>query len=338
VKVRFWGVRGSIPSPGPKTMRVGGNTTCLEILPGDGQHMIVDAGTGIRELGLDLMARGTAGKLKTNLFLSHTHWDHIHGFPFFVPAFIPGNRIALYGPVNALNESLKEIMTKQMHYSYFPVPLHHLGAKMSFDELKEGPPFDVDGVKVTAKYLNHPVTVLGYRFEYKGKVVVTEFDTEPYQNIFSKEDDQKDDFDDFLFGDDFEKEVGPPVGADEPSEQDPEGKTSAEEDYYEAEKAAKEMNQRVIELARDADLLIFDAQYTAEEYQGKVGWGHSTYDDAIRVATEANVKRLAFSHHDPTRNDDAIDEIEKYVNDQLVSMNRTDVHIFAAREGMEIDV
>lgn len=325
MKVKFWGVRGSIPSPGPRTMRVGGNTSCLEILPGDDSHIIVDAGTGIRELGLNMMGRGNVGRVRANLFLSHTHWDHIHGFPFFVPAFIPGNEITIHGPVNSLNESLKDIVSGQMHYSYFPVPLQHLGSKIDFKELKEGPPFYVDKVKVSTQYLNHPILVLGYRFEYKGKVVVTEFDTEPYSNIFKKEN-KKDDLDDFLFGDD---------GDDEGNDT---GDDSAPSAFDEAANVADEMNKRIVTFAKDADLLIFDAQYTAEEYPSKVGWGHGTYDDAIRVATEANVKRLAFFHHDPTRNDDAIDEIETYINNKLKKMGREDVHIFAAREGMEIDI
>ncbi len=303
-------------------MNIGGNTSCMEILPGGDRHFIIDMGTGIRELGLDMMGRGNIGRVNAHIFLSHTHWDHIHGFPFFVPAFIPGNKFRMYVPVNSLNEKLEDIVSGQMKYSYFPVPLDHMASSMEFIELKEGPPFEIEGVKVTAKYLNHPILVLGYRFEYNGKIVVTEFDTEPYSNIFNEEE-EGDDMDDFLFGG---------------SGKDSANVTSDEESINEGSKVADDMNRRVVELARDADLLIFDAQYTTEEYPTKVGWGHSTFDDAINVATQANVKRLAFFHHDPTRYDEELEQIEKDCQLKVKKMGRNDVHVFAAREGMEIDL
>ncbi|HOX27966.1 MAG TPA: MBL fold metallo-hydrolase [bacterium] len=319
--VKFWGVRGSIPTPGPKTVRVGGNTACFEIQPGGGQHFIIDAGTGIRELGLNMMGRGNIGRVDAKIFLSHTHWDHIHGFPFFVPAFIPGNKFKFFGPVN-FNEKLEDIVSGQMKYSYFPVKLEHMASTIEFIELKEGS-FSVDGVKITAQYLNHPILTLGYRFEYNGKTVVTAFDTEPYSNPFKKEE-KHEDFDDFLFG-----------GSDEAAAQQDEG---GEDPVSEGDKIAAEMNQKVKNFARGADLMVFDAQYTKEEYPSKIGWGHSTIDDAIEIAIEANVKRLAFFHHEPTRSDDAIEGMERYINEELKKRGAKDTHIFAAREGMEIDV
>lgn len=319
--VKFWGVRGSIPTPGPMTVRAGGNTANLEIQPGGGQLFIIDAGTGIRELGLDMMRRGNIGKVDAKIFLSHTHWDHIHGFPFFVPAFIPGNKFTFYGPVN-FNERLEDIVSGQMKYSYFPVKLDHMAATINFVELKEAI-FNVEGVKITARYLNHPILTLGYRFEYNGKVVVTEFDTEPYSNVFKQG--EASGVDDFLFGDS--------GGAAEDSDEE------AKKDTSEADPIVEEMNSRIKRFAKDADLLIFDAQYTKEEYPTKVGWGHSTIDDAINLQIESNVKRLAFFHHDPTRSDDALDEIERYAQKELHRRGgRKDQHIFAAREGMEIDV
>ncbi len=316
--VKFWGVRGSIPTPGPKTVRSGGNTACVELQPGGGQLFIIDAGTGIRELGLNMMGRGNIGKVDAKIFLSHTHWDHIHGFPFFVPAFIPGNKFVFYGPVN-FNERLEDIVSGQMKYSYFPVKLDHLAATINFVELKESV-FEVEGVKITAQYLNHPILVLGYRFEYNGKVLVTEFDTEPYSNVFKKDDDS--DMDDFLFG----------GGKSEKSE-DEAGK---QDDM--ADPIVEEMNNRVKRFAQNADLLIFDAQYTKEEYPSKIGWGHSSVDDAVNIAIESNCKRVAFFHHDPTRSDDALDAMEKYTQDELAKRGFKGQHIFAAREGMEIDL
>jgi len=319
MKVKFWGVRGSIPTPGPSTVRYGGNTPCIEILPkGDGGPLfIIDCGTGIRELGLDLMGRGLP--IHANIFLSHTHWDHIHGFPFFVPAFIPGNKFVIHGPVN-FNERLEDIVSGQMKYSYFPVKLDHMAADIKFVELKEST-FEIEGVKVTTQYLNHPILVLGYRFEYDGRVMVTEYDTEPYQNMFQGDDD--DDMDDLLFG-----------GSQEDEEEE---HIIDQEAHDEADPIVSEMNQRVVDFAKDADLVVFDAQYTAAEYPSKVGWGHSTVDDAIRIATQGNAKRLALFHHDPTRPDNALDEIEEYCAGELLRLKRPDIMMFAARERLELE-
>lgn len=317
MKVKFWGVRGSIPTPGPSTVRYGGNTPCIEILPkGDGGPLfIIDCGTGIRELGLDLMGRGLP--IHANIFLSHTHWDHIHGFPFFVPAFIPGNKFVIHGPVN-FNERLEDIVSGQMKYSYFPVKLDHMAADIKFVELKEST-FEIEGVKVTTQYLNHPILVLGYRFEYDGRIIVTEYDTEPYQNMFQGDD--EDDMDDLLFG----------------GSQEEEEHVIDQEAHDEADPIVSEMNQRVVDFAKDADLVIFDAQYTAAEYPSKVGWGHSTVDDAIRIATQGNAKRLALFHHDPTRPDQALDGIEEYCAGELLRLKRPDIMMFAARERLELE-
>lgn len=312
MKVKFWGVRGSIPTPGPSTVQYGGNTSCVEIRTDDDQLLIVDAGTGIRELGLSLLGKG---QVKGNLFFSHTHWDHIHGWPFFIPAFIPGNEFVLHGPVH-YNERLESIISGQMNYSYFPVKLEHMAAKISFVELKECS-FEVGDVKVTAQYLHHPILVLGYRFEQNGKAVVTMFDHEKYSNIFSgkkKEDEAHDDIDDLLFG-----------GGDD---------SKAEE---EASEIVDEMNKRVVEFARGADIAIVDAQYTAEEYPTKVGWGHSTVTDAIDLGVNANIKRVAIFHHEPTRNDAGMDKIEQFCAEEIMRRGMLGkLEVFAAREGYEI--
>ena len=314
MRVKFWGVRGSIPTPGPHTVRYGGNTACIELFPKDDDtEFIIDLGTGVRELGLNLMGRGKP--VNANIFLSHTHWDHIHGFPFFVPAFIPGNKLVIHGPVN-FNERLEDIVSGQMKYSYFPIKLDHMAADISFVELKEST-FEIDGVKITTQYLNHPILVLGYRFEYDGKIFVTEYDTEPYQNMF-KGKDEEDDMDDLLFGD----------------MDDDEDDKDAEED---ADPIVDEMNQRVVDFAKDADLLVFDAQYTAAEYPSKIGWGHSTVEDSIRVGAEAGCKSVAIFHHDPTRSDDALDEIEEFCAGEVLRVKRPDMLVFAAREGLEIE-
>lgn len=316
MKVKFWGVRGSIPTPGLRTVRVGGNTSCIEIRPDDDRLFIMDAGTGIRELGLDIMRRGNIGRVRAHIFLSHTHWDHIHGFPFFVPAFIPGNQLQFYGPVN-YNERLEDIVSGQMKYSYFPVKLDHMAAKIGFTELKEST-FTVEDVRVSAKYLNHPILTLGYRFEYGGKVVVTLYDTEPYTDVFKEaKKDTTDKMDDFLFG------------ASEGSEDD---------ESNEGQKVADEMNQRIIDFAHNADLLIFDAQYTTPEFPSKIGWGHSTFEDALNVGIQAKCKRVAFFHHEPTRSDDELDAIESEMRGKLEKQGVKHLHSFVATEGMEIEL
>ncbi|MFH1537564.1 MAG: MBL fold metallo-hydrolase [bacterium] len=314
MKVKFWGTRGSIPTPGPSTVKYGGNTTCLEIRTDDDKLFIVDAGTGIRELGLSLLGKG---QIEANVFISHTHWDHIHGWPFFIPAFIPGNSFTIYGPVH-YDQKLEEIISGQMHYSYFPVKLEHMASKISFVELKETT-FELEGVHVTAKYLHHPILVLGYRFEQNGKTVVTMFDHEKYSNIFVQKEkkEEKDDLDDLLFG----------------SSEDDE---NAEK---EAGEAVEEMNRRVVEFARNADLAIVDAQYTDEEYPSKIGWGHGTMEDAIKLAANANIRRVALIHHEPTRPDEAMEKIEDFCAGEILKRGMSGKHeVFAAREKFEVEI
>ncbi len=184
-KVTFWGVRGSIPTPGRNTMRYGGNTACLEIRTGEGDWIIFDAGTGLRVLGesLDL-----SKKYAINLFISHPHWDHINGFPFFTPIYIPGNEIVIYGP-GTFESSLEGIIGGQMKYTYFPVRTQELLAKISYHQIEQES-FTLGNFRVESIPLNHPVACLGYRIIYRDKVFIYLGDNEPYYNIY-KDDDQE---------------------------------------------------------------------------------------------------------------------------------------------------
>jgi hypothetical protein len=175
INVRLWGVRGSIPCPGPSTVRYGGNTACLELRFGEEERLvIIDAGSGIRQLGDHLMKNDLPkGPIRTKIFLSHTHWDHIMGFPFFTPIFIPGSELEIYGPVTYEDEGLDRIIGDQLRYRYFPVKHSELAAKISYHPMKERSMDLGEGLWVTTKYLNHPILCLGYRFEYKGKVFCT---------------------------------------------------------------------------------------------------------------------------------------------------------------------
>ncbi len=155
----FWGTRGSLPSPGSETIKYGGNTSCIEVRLSQEKILILDAGTGIRKLGLKLMQEG--GKKKINLLLTHPHWDHIFGLPFFVPTYIPGNEVSIYGARHG-DISLREVVAGQMESIYFPITIKEFGARSYFQELSEGEYF-IDDVKVQTHFLNHPGQTLGYR-------------------------------------------------------------------------------------------------------------------------------------------------------------------------------
>ena len=176
MRIRFWGTRGSIPKPGPATVRYGGNTSCVEVRA-DGTLIVLDCGTGAHELGQQIVA-ARSGPRRGHLLISHTHWDHIQGFPFFAPLFVQGSEWDVYAP-RQLGRTLEEILGGQMHRTYFPVPLGEMGATIRYHELTEGV-FDLDAVRVTTRYLNHPAPALGYRLESNGVTVVYATDHEPH--------------------------------------------------------------------------------------------------------------------------------------------------------------
>ncbi len=281
MKIKFWGVRGSIPCPGPRTMKYGGNGACLQLtVEGRKEIIVIDAGSGVRELGNSLLKHELPkGPMEISLYLSHTHWDHIMGFPYFVPIYIPGTTLKVVGPVSFEDDPLKDVVGGQMKYRYFPINIGELSADIEYERLREEPEIDLgDGLIMSTKILNHPITALGYRFEYKGKVFCTCYDHEPYRNLFIT---------------------------------DPEHPEYDEAMAYEGEEVAKEQNLAIEDFFRGADLLVHDSQYTEEEYQTKVGWGHSTFEHAIASANRAGVKKLILFHHDPDRTDDQIDELAK---------------------------
>jgi len=176
MRVRFWGTRGSIAKPGPGTVRYGGNTSCVEVRAEDGTLIVLDCGTGAHALGQSLLAGPQP--VRGHLLITHTHWDHIQGFPFFVPLFVPGNEWDVYAPTG-LGRRLEDTLAGQMEYAYFPVTLDQLGATIRYHEIVEGA-FDVGPVRVVARYLNHPALALGYRLEAGGLSVVYATDHEPH--------------------------------------------------------------------------------------------------------------------------------------------------------------
>jgi CheY-like chemotaxis protein len=177
VELRFWGTRGSIATPGPSTMRYGGNTSCVEVNTSTGRRFIFDCGTGARSLGAWLLANAPQ-PIEAAIMLSHTHWDHIQGFPFFAPLFVPGNRFLVCGP-HGSRGSLPDVLAGQMEYTYFPVELSQLGASIEYLDLAEGT-HEIGGVRVSAQFLNHPAMALGYRIEADGASLLYLCDHEPY--------------------------------------------------------------------------------------------------------------------------------------------------------------
>jgi CheY-like chemotaxis protein/phosphoribosyl 1,2-cyclic phosphodiesterase len=268
MRIRFWGTRGSLAKPGPTTVRYGGNTSCVEVRTADGTLIMLDCGTGAHELGQALVTTGPQ-PVRGHLLITHTHWDHIQGFPFFTPLFVPGNVWDIYAP-GGHGERLEETLAGQMQYAYFPVTLDQLGATIRYHDLVEGV-FDVGDAHVTARYLNHPALTLGYRLQAGGAVVVYATDHEPHAR--------------------------------------PQLETWRESDAGSRILTVHHEDQGHIDFLRGADLVIHDAQYTAAEYSQKVGWGHSPMAYAVDVALAAGVKRLALFHHDPLHDDDTLDRL-----------------------------
>jgi phosphoribosyl 1,2-cyclic phosphodiesterase len=299
--VKFWGVRGSIPCPGPSTFRYGGNTSCIEVVPGKTKRLlIIDAGSGIREMG-DALMRGQPSDifLKAEIFITHTHWDHIMGLPFFAPIYSPNTQLTIHGPVTYEENSLKEVLSGQWTYRYFPIRHEELASRINYVEMHQGE-YDLgEGLHLKTKYLNHPLLCLGYRFEFNGKILCTAYDTEPFSNFFLT-DSNHPHYD--------------PVMAEE------------------GQSAAERENEKLEEFVRGADLLIFDAQYTQEEYNSKrKGWGHSSIEQAIEIAERNHVRRLALFHHDVQRKDDQMDEFCRHY-----CRSHKELEVFFAREGMEV--
>ncbi|MCL2932166.1 MAG: MBL fold metallo-hydrolase [Trichodesmium sp. MAG_R03] len=254
--VKFWGVRGSVPTPGKETVRYGGNTSCIEMQIA-GKRLIFDGGTGIRELGKELMQEM---QVEAYIFFTHYHWDHIQGFPLFTPAFRRGNCFHIYGAIPPEGKSMKQHFLERVLHSNSPIPLEGMQAQLRFYELEHRQKMMLHGIEIETGSLNHPNTAMGYRVTWNGRSVVYCSDTEHFSD---------------------------------------------------------HLDENVVYLARGADILIYDAMYTDDEYYNpkspKVGWGHSTWQEAIKVAKAAGVKQVVIFHHEPTHSDDFLDQMAEKV-------------------------
>jgi phosphoribosyl 1,2-cyclic phosphodiesterase len=249
--VRFWGVRGSIACPSPTYMGFGGNTSCVEVRVGS-RLIILDAGTGIRPLGQQLRREGA---LDADILFSHTHWDHVNGFPFFAPAFEPDNAFRVFAGHLAEEGGIREAIAGHMHEPMFPVPLDVMRARLSFTDFAAGETLDLGrGLQVRTAPLNHPNGATAYRIDHGGRSVCYVTDTEHVP--------------------------GRP-------------------------------DERIVGLVAGADLVIYDSTYTDAEFPARVGWGHSTWQEGLRLVRRADAKRLVVFHHDPDHDDATMAAIEQ---------------------------
>ncbi len=270
-QVKFWGVRGSIACPQPTHIGYGGNTSCIEVAVG-GHRIILDAGTGVRELGKDIIKNS---ELNHYMLLTHTHWDHINGFPFFVPAYDSRRKLQVMAGHLKHSGGVQAVMSSQMNNPVFPVPIDAMQAEMTFIDFEAGESFTMyEDVQVRTTLLNHPNGATGYRIEHGGASVCYITDTEHVP-----------------------------------------GKPDA----------------NILGLIEGSNLVIYDCTYTEAEFPSKIGWGHSTWNEAVRLCKMADVGRLAIFHHDPDHDDDFMDALGAEAKD-------TWQNTVVARELMTLDV
>jgi len=298
-QLRFWGVRGSYAAPFFSHLGVGGNTSCVEIRAGD--HLLIcDAGTGIIPLGNELMQQDKIREMF--VILTHYHWDHVCGLPFFVPAFSPDWKISFFGPGDS-PASIEENVSSQMQAPFFPVGTETWLAETKY-LVQQSDGFQYGPMKIDFSNVHHPGITFGYKIKVNGKTIVYASDNE------------------CMF---IEKSIKH------------RSNEFNEEELALFEEMIHEEHQSELNLFKDADILIHDAQYTPDDYEKKRGWGHSCYVDAIDTAINANVKELYLFHHDPNYDDASIEEIQKHSN-EVIKEKGSPLVCHIAKEGMIIDL
>ena len=294
--IRFWGVRGSIPTPGPATAEFGGNTSCVEVRAG-GRVLVLDAGSGIRRLGQSLLREFRDHPLNVTMLVTHTHWDHIQGFPFFLPAYSARVNVRILGYGGAVH-GLRGALFEQMQSAFFPVGLNQMASHVTFEELDDMQ-FQLGSVNVRAMFANHPGICLGYRLSTGAGDIVYMPDHEAYER----------------------HEV--------------ERQKAAGNASHNALEYARSQDAKVVEFMRGADVVIADSQYDAAEYATRLGWGHTCADDTVQLAIRAGVKHLVLFHHDPDHDDRKIAEMLVAAQSRAAAQG-SPLIVSAAREGSEI--
>jgi len=294
-RVRFWGVRGSIATPGPSTVKFGGNTTCVEVRA-DEQLIVLDAGTGIRQLGRHLMGEFSGQPMNLHVLITHTHWDHIQGFPFFIPAYVPSNHITVLGYEGA-RQGLESALMGQMESAYFPVSMRKMPSNLNIEEQTENR-FKIGKIQVETFFANHPGVCVGYRLNTTAGSIVFLPDNEPHarQRMAAE---------------------------------------GGEQQSLEVLEYARKQDEKLIDFIRDADVVIMDSQYDANEYKSHIGWGHGCVDDVVALAVVAKVRKLFLFHHDPDHDDEFVQTMEDWAR-ELVAIHGGRTEVEAAREGVQV--
>ena len=295
-RLKFWGVRGSIAAPGPETVYYGGNTSCIEVRVGS-DIIVLDAGTGIRKLGLALVEEFQDRPINLNVLITHTHWDHIQGFPFFPPAYNLKNKVTIYGFEGA-RQGLQSTLSSQMESPYFPISMQQMPGAITIRELKEMS-FRVGAVPVKAHFLNHPGFCIGYRLFTPGGSISYLPDVELFQQLRSRL------------------------------------KAGAGRVTRKTFDSVPEEDRAAMEFIRDSEVLILDSQYDAAEYEQHIGWGHSCFEDAVTFAIQAGVRRLFLFHHDPEHTDEQISRMVACAR-AMACRSQSPLLVEAAREGVEV--
>ncbi len=294
-RIKFWGTRGSIAVPSPDTLRYGGNTTCVE-LRADDEIIVLDAGSGIRPLGIALDREFQARPIRLSLLITHAHWDHIQGFPFFKPAYDSKNEIRIFG-FDGAGATFREIMAEPMKSPFFPITMRELSAKMDINKLNEMK-FSLGKLDIHAAFVNHPGVCAGYRIFTSAGSVAFLPDHEPYE---------------FFLHTARAKQLSP----------------------EQAREIAADQHAALVQFLRGSDILILDTQYTDQEYTKHIGWGHGSISSAVSLALEAEVQTLLLFHHDPSHDDEMVDKMVESAR-ELVIKSGSHLEVAGAQQGTEI--
>ncbi len=300
MQITFWGVRGSYPVPGAATVRYGGQTSCVEALTSSGERVIVDAGTGMRQLGNKLARESNGSPGQHHVLLSHVHWDHIQGLPFFSPAYIPGTKISVYALLTAADE-LNQVIGGITRHEFFPLPLESVPAQFDFHQVEPGVAFVVGGFHIMPIALNHPFGSVGYRIDADGSSWAYVSDTAPFDKVLHKQH--------FLSGPE-------PLSADDLT-------------------ALGAMREALVDRLRGVHTVVYDTHFLPEEYDRFPHYGHSTPDQALEVCVEAGVRRLVLYHHAPSHGDELMDKIAA---DYAARGSKVGVEVLTSFEGMTVTV